>query len=544
MEKIKKIMGQIKKIIEWLSLSYLIICGSVIISVALIIIGAYTHRTTRQELQERTAQIETLLEGFSEIRAIAEADQYDFIQIYITDPDAVPYTLADAMSLLQSQYHSFTEQISALIALFTIAFTIFSIAMPIMNYVFVQKDVIVSLREKQDEMKEAFEKVYASSILEQKKMKEEFEAASTASREKHTELQNNYDNLLSELEGILKEQKEIKSTLDTEIPRLEGVIKQAGQMSERVASTVSHKLDEHSLRTSQIDIEPISDSDADKAKALYLNAMTGIRPELALTHMKKAVELAPDNAQYRNGLAGILHDMKLYHEALAEIQKAVELEPNNATYRDNLGGTLHEMNRLQEALVESHKAVELEPNNAQYRDNLGITLHNMKRYPEALAEHEKAVELDPKDGHCIASLGRARYKLKRYSTALESLDKALSMSPNQDRAYRYRGLTKIALEQMKDTPNYEDAMQDLDKAIELGKDGNSSHYNYLARAEAYITIGEYDKAKKDLTNALLIDDKEPETYYWFSVYYKKTNNPAKSSEYLAKAYELGYIPEP
>ena len=60
--------------------------------------------------------------------------------------------------------------------------------------------------------------------------------------------------------------------------------------------------------------------------------------------------------------------MKRYDEALTETQKAVELEPNNAEYRNSLGITLHNMKRYDEALIEKQKAVELEPDNKMYRE--------------------------------------------------------------------------------------------------------------------------------------------------------------------------------
>ena len=48
--------------------------------------------------------------------------------------------------------------------------------------------------------------------------------------------------------------------------------------------------------------------------------------------------------------------MKRYDEALTETQKAVELEPNNAEYRNSLGITLHALKRYDEALTEYYTA--------------------------------------------------------------------------------------------------------------------------------------------------------------------------------------------
>ena len=588
---------------------YLLITAYVITILVFMGFVSFRHFTLRDEIRDKGAQIEALLEGFYDIRTFAEANPYGSIQINITDPNARPYTLVDAMTLVQGQYDSFTMHIAVLIAIFTIAFTIFSIAMPIMNYVFVQKDVIASLREEQDEMKGDF------------KAK------------------------LSGLENVIQEQEKMKGDFEAKLLRLEKSIEQVGQVTEVVAAETSNKQVEPSERDRQVDIEPISEANADKAHAFCLRAITAKDPELALSNMNEAIKLAPENARYRNYLGDILYKMQRYPEALIEKQKTANSEPANAKYRDSLGIVLRKVGRYQEALVEVQEAVNLDSENAKYRDTLGIMLHEkgryrealverqkavelehenaryrhglsvtlcelgryqealveaqkavdlelqnaryrnmlgailyelkcyhkalvevqkavelesenakyrndlsvvlgkMKRYPEALVEVQKAVELNSEDARYNTNLGIALYRIQSFDKAIIQLGNALRMSPNPAIAYAhsYRGLTKVALEQMNDAPSFDEAKRDLDKAIELAP---TKAPNYRNRAEAYILFGMYEEAKQDLAEAMRLDEKDPDTHFLFSILYNKLGDHEAASQHLSKAQALGYIEEP
>ncbi|MEZ3502371.1 MAG: tetratricopeptide repeat protein, partial [Lachnospiraceae bacterium] len=71
--------------------------------------------------------------------------------------------------------------------------------------------------------------------------------------------------------------------------------------------------------------------------------------------------------------------MKHYEEAAEAKRKAVKLAPDNAEYYNSLGITLHAMGRYKEAAEAKKKAVELDPQNANYKESLDRTLQEMEK---------------------------------------------------------------------------------------------------------------------------------------------------------------------
>jgi Flp pilus assembly protein TadD len=64
---------------------------------------------------------------------------------------------------------------------------------------------------------------------------------------------------------------------------------------------------------------------------------------------RRAVELAPDNADYRNSLGYALFGAGQEAAGLAEIQRAIELDPQRANYHDSMGELLTHLGRFEEA---------------------------------------------------------------------------------------------------------------------------------------------------------------------------------------------------
>ena len=66
---------------------------------------------------------------------------------------------------------------------------------------------------------------------------------------------------------------------------------------------------------------------------------------------KRAVELAPDYADYWSSLCTSLRILGRHEEALIAAQKAVELEQGNALYHYQLGLAYSELNRHEDSLL-------------------------------------------------------------------------------------------------------------------------------------------------------------------------------------------------
>jgi tetratricopeptide (TPR) repeat protein len=122
----------------------------------------------------------------------------------------------------------------------------------------------------------------------------------------------------------------------------------------------------------------------------------------------KAVELAPQNLNYRSAYGLILGQAGEFEKGLAELQK-VTTTPG---YKDavgwvNLGWIYRNMDKAAESIAAYQKALQLDPKQEQAALGLGWAYQYTKEYDMAIAAYNQAIQIDPKEAATDASLGIA-----------------------------------------------------------------------------------------------------------------------------------------
>lgn len=97
-------------------------------------------------------------------------------------------------------------------------------------------------------------------------------------------------------------------------------------------------------------------------------------------HLKKAIELAPNEAQFRRNYIFILLTLGRTGEALEEAKKAVELDPAHSSI---YAMTLTSNRRFDEAIAEYSEVIRMKYDQSAWRALAGLYLHQ-GRYAEAL----------------------------------------------------------------------------------------------------------------------------------------------------------------
>jgi tetratricopeptide (TPR) repeat protein len=152
--------------------------------------------------------------------------------------------------------------------------------------------------------------------------------------------------------------------------------------------------------------------------------------EQALKAFDKAVQLKPDNAEFRARMASVLVSLKRPADAILSADHALRLDPRlgNALYVR--GRALESLKRFDEYLADSRQAYGLDPGNAAVSANVGHALMLLGRYDEALPWCDRALELQP--DLITASINKAHSlsKIRRLDEALAIYDQVRAIDPD------------------------------------------------------------------------------------------------------------------
>ncbi len=118
-------------------------------------------------------------------------------------------------------------------------------------------------------------------------------------------------------------------------------------------------------------------------------------PLNALPRLRRAVELAPENATYWEWLAGLHDDLDNDRESLACWERVVALAPANASARLSLGWSLQDDCRFDEARLQYEEALRIQPDSGAAHLNLGGLEEELGNMPAAEAEFREALRLQP-----------------------------------------------------------------------------------------------------------------------------------------------------
>ena len=121
--------------------------------------------------------------------------------------------------------------------------------------------------------------------------------------------------------------------------------------------------------------------------------------------------------------------------ALVHIRRAVELQPESAEYHFHLGATLGMAGEFEDGIHECWIAAQLDSSWELPGVEIGIILLNADRNDEALEHLESIAQGQPSlSAHLAFNLGAARYRRGMYGKALEALSTVISTEPSHARA--------------------------------------------------------------------------------------------------------------
>ena len=164
------------------------------------------------------------------------------------------------------------------------------------------------------------------------------------------------------------------------------------------------------------------------------------RAEAAVSHVQRAVALAPARADSRSTLGFILRALNRSAEAEATFRQAIERDPEFIEAHYQLGNLLRDTRRAAEAEASYRRVLALRPTHHQAHNNLGAALGELNRFDEAAVHFRRAIALKPDYAEACSNLGHALRALGQAHDAEAACRRAIAIAPRFATAHLNLGL--------------------------------------------------------------------------------------------------------
>lgn len=137
-------------------------------------------------------------------------------------------------------------------------------------------------------------------------------------------------------------------------------------------------------------------------------------------------------ANAHNQIAQALNMRGVHEEALSHVREAVSMDPQNAFYQDTLADSLYGLRRFQEAINASKQAIRLSDGKyAWMHFTLGNSYFDIENWELARQSYEKASQLDPKDDAATYNVAVCLGRLGLLKDAADWYEETLRRNPNR-----------------------------------------------------------------------------------------------------------------
>lgn len=238
-------------------------------------------------------------------------------------------------------------------------------------------------------------------------------------------------------------------------------------------------------------------------------------PEVALSFIDRAIELRPNESEYRYWRA--------YMQGMSAVRTLLNLDrPMNKA----------ELDQAHEALAQAMFLVGLAPRDPAghiLKSQILVALKEFDRAEEALGE---ALDIEPGDTFAQVRLATLNLQTGKADEALAVLDKVLAEHPDEKWAWIWKG---ICLAESKE--DFEGAHAAYAKALEIDGRFDLAWYN---QGQTYLNQSprQYDAAKECFEKALEINPAYKEAVYGLGMVYGYQDQYPLAHVYLSNAIDL------
>jgi tetratricopeptide (TPR) repeat protein len=202
------------------------------------------------------------------------------------------------------------------------------------------------------------------------------------------------------------------------------------------------------------------------------------RKSAAAAIWRRLLERRPNDPVVAAQVADLFRAAGISDEAIALYKKAVELAPASAQYREYLGEYLHTLKRSEEALAAWKPIADGANRNAKNLARLAEVLGGFGYIKEAIAVQADAVSLEADDFNLVLKYADLLERNEQHDAALAQLDTATRLAGNDDDRESAL-LAQIKIYQT--TESLTARTEALQKELDAGQDATSDRWHRLAR---------------------------------------------------------------
>jgi tetratricopeptide (TPR) repeat protein len=183
----------------------------------------------------------------------------------------------------------------------------------------------------------------------------------------------------------------------------------------------------------------------------------------AVTYLRKAIELAPNDAYTHLNLGTALYMTGDGRGALEQFETAIRLSPDLSKAHYGIGVLMEARGRDREAIERFSAAVSAEPSYIEARMQLADALRRNGRLEESLPHYNEVIKTSPAISQARFGYAMALVRLRRYEEARDRLSDAMKTYPDQPGFAHAlaRILAAAPAQNVRDGPRAFSLMQDL-----------------------------------------------------------------------------------
>lgn len=251
----------------------------------------------------------------------------------------------------------------------------------------------------------------------------------------------------------------------------------------------------------------------------------------AISHYKKATELAPDYSTAYNILGYAYRQSEAYNDAENAFKKYIELIPNDPNPYDSYAELLLKTGRFDEAITQYNKALAIDSNFLNPHFGIAAALAYKGKAGEAQAELQKMMQKARTDGERRTALfGQMIVALDsgKFDQALAELEKQYALGQKGNDAAAMTGDLQLKGNILLEMGKHDEARKAYEEALKTTADSslskeikdNAARFNHYNLARVAV-------AKKDLASAKTETD-----------IFRKGAETARNANQLKQAHEL------